>query len=226
VMIPFAAAVTAAHADPVAASINECDRPLYIAPPPAPRFPKRRSKTSSSPGLLPDDEPPEKRAGAEAPPAPGAVHTGHRVIGHAERNRSRSKGVCGLASAALLARTGMTWSSWSGTEPDCQRPVWRRGRTGHVMAWRSSAGHTCCCRADGWYSSRISRRSGTPWPKRAVWTYDLLNPVPPPIADMEVEPGDERFATLTGRRPVMEQAVSSAGFFGGWVVTRRRAAAR
>jgi len=31
-MIPFAAAVTAAHADPVAASTNECDRPLYIVP--------------------------------------------------------------------------------------------------------------------------------------------------------------------------------------------------
>ena len=27
-----AAAVTAAHADPVAASTNECDRPLYIVP--------------------------------------------------------------------------------------------------------------------------------------------------------------------------------------------------
>src|SRR4029453_8276111 len=32
VMIPFAAAVMAAHADPVAASTNECDRPLYIVP--------------------------------------------------------------------------------------------------------------------------------------------------------------------------------------------------
>src|SRR5688500_13869517 len=32
VMIPFAAAVTAAHADPVTASTNECDRPLYIVP--------------------------------------------------------------------------------------------------------------------------------------------------------------------------------------------------
>ena len=31
-MIPLAAAVTAAHADPVAASTNECDRPLYIWP--------------------------------------------------------------------------------------------------------------------------------------------------------------------------------------------------
>ena len=30
--IPFAAAVTAAHADPVAASTSECDRPLYIRP--------------------------------------------------------------------------------------------------------------------------------------------------------------------------------------------------
>ncbi|WP_411095639.1 hypothetical protein, partial [Streptomyces sp. 021-3] len=30
--IPFAAAVTAAHADPVAGSTNECDRPLYILP--------------------------------------------------------------------------------------------------------------------------------------------------------------------------------------------------
>ena len=39
-------------------------------------------------------------------------------------------------------------------------------------------------------------------------TYDLLNP-PPPIADMAAEPGDERFITLTGRRPVIEQAFAS-----------------
>src|SRR5882757_9002810 len=32
VMIPFAAAVTAAHTDPVAGSTSECDRPLYIVP--------------------------------------------------------------------------------------------------------------------------------------------------------------------------------------------------
>src|SRR5262249_53699189 len=32
VMMPFAAAVTAAHADPVAAPTSECGRPLYIAP--------------------------------------------------------------------------------------------------------------------------------------------------------------------------------------------------
>lgn len=30
--IPFAAAVTAAHADPVAVSTSECGRPLYMAP--------------------------------------------------------------------------------------------------------------------------------------------------------------------------------------------------
>ncbi len=40
-------------------------------------------------------------------------------------------------------------------------------------------------------------------------TYDLLNPAPPPIADMAAEPGDERFITLTGRRPVLEQAFAS-----------------
>src|SRR5690348_9754282 len=32
VMIPSAAAVTAAHADPVAAPTSECGRPLYIVP--------------------------------------------------------------------------------------------------------------------------------------------------------------------------------------------------
>nr|BFE73616.1 hypothetical protein GCM10020092_069170 [Actinoplanes digitatis] len=31
-MIPFAAAVTAAHAEPVAGSTNECERPLYMVP--------------------------------------------------------------------------------------------------------------------------------------------------------------------------------------------------
>ncbi len=32
VTMPFAAAVTAAHADPSAASTSEYDRPLYIVP--------------------------------------------------------------------------------------------------------------------------------------------------------------------------------------------------
>ena len=48
-----------------------------------------------------------------------------------------------------LPRTGTTWSSWSGTGPSCLPPARRRGRNGHVTAWRSSAGHTGCIRGDG-----------------------------------------------------------------------------
>lgn len=40
--------------------------------------------------------------------------------------------------------------------------------------------------------------------------FDVLNVMPPTIADREPRPGDERFPTLTARRPVLEQVLGRA----------------
>src|SRR3954469_5237179 len=38
---------------------------------------------------------------------------------------------------------------------------------------------------------------------------DQLRPLPPPITDTPAQPGDDRFITLTARRPVMEYAFAN-----------------
>ena len=93
-MIPFAAAVTAAHADPVAASTNECDRPLYIVP-----SQKMWHGESTWVRVLPwnvmpsrSDEKPQRRSarnpgtGMSSAPGMSAAH-GHVVV-----DRSMSSG--------------------------------------------------------------------------------------------------------------------------------------
>lgn len=39
--------------------------------------------------------------------------------------------------------------------------------------------------------------------------FDLLGVQPPPITDRAPRPGDDRFDTVTGRRPVVEHAVGA-----------------
>jgi 2-polyprenyl-6-methoxyphenol hydroxylase-like FAD-dependent oxidoreductase len=118
-------------------------------------------------------------------------------------------GLCGLASAALLAEDGH------------DVVVLERDRTAlpasSLEAWQDWSRHGVAqFRAPHLLlpGGRAVLESQLPAVRDALaqaggLTYDLLNPVPPPIAEMEVEPGDERFVTITGRRPVMEQAFAS-----------------
>lgn len=118
-------------------------------------------------------------------------------------------GVCGLASAALLAEDGH------------DVVVLERDRAGLPLsgpdAWQDWSRHGVAqFRQPNWLHprGRALLEDQLPAIKNALaaagcLTYDLLNPVPPPIAEMGPEPGDERFLTLTGRRPVLEQAVAS-----------------
>ncbi len=118
-------------------------------------------------------------------------------------------GMCGLASAALLAEDGH------------DVVVLERDRAGLPAsgqeAWQGWSRHGVAqFRGPHWLhpGGRAMLESHLPTVKDALaaaggLTYDLLNPAPPPIADMAAEPGDERFITLTGRRPVLEQAFAS-----------------
>ncbi len=118
-------------------------------------------------------------------------------------------GVCGLASAVLLAEDGH------------DVVVLERDRAGlpasGLEAWQDWSRHGVAqFRGPHWLhpGGRAVLDSQLPAVKNALaqaggLTYDLLNPAPPPIVDLEAEPGDERFLTLTGRRPVIEQAVAS-----------------
>jgi len=118
-------------------------------------------------------------------------------------------GMCGLASAKLLAEDGHdvvvlerdraglpasgqeAWQGWSRHGvAQFRGPHWMHPRGRAVLESQLPAVENALAAAGG-------------------LTYDLLNPAPPPIADMASEPGDERFITLTGRRPVLEQAVAS-----------------
>ena len=118
-------------------------------------------------------------------------------------------GVCGLASAALLAEDGH------------DVVVLERDRAelpaSGLEAWQDWSRHGVAqFRGPHWLhpGGRAVLESQLPAVKNALaqsggLTYDLLNPAPPPIADMSAEPGDERFLTVTGRRPVIEQAFAS-----------------
>ena len=118
-------------------------------------------------------------------------------------------GWCGLLSAALLAEDGhdvIVLERDRAGVPSSGLAAWQSWPRYGVAQFRH--GHWLHPRGRAILDAQL------PAVKNALadtgcLTYNLLNPVPPPIADMASEPGDERFITLTGRRPVIEQAVAS-----------------
>jgi 2-polyprenyl-6-methoxyphenol hydroxylase-like FAD-dependent oxidoreductase len=118
-------------------------------------------------------------------------------------------GVCGMAAAALLAQDGH------------RVVVAERDRAGvpasGLDAWQDWSRHGVAqFRQAHWLHPRGRALVGAELPAVAAaladagcLTYDLLHPLPPPLAGMPPEPGDERFLTLTGRRPVLEHTVAT-----------------
>ena len=118
-------------------------------------------------------------------------------------------GMCGLASAALLAEDGhdvVVLERDRAELPASAAEAWQ-GWSRHGVAqfrgphWLHPGGRAILDAQLPTVKNALATAGGL--------TYDMLNPAPPPIADMAADPGDERFITLTARRPVLEQALSS-----------------
>ena len=117
-------------------------------------------------------------------------------------------GVCGLAGAMMLARDGHdvvvlerdraraphapehAWTDW-------ERPGVTQFRLAHLLL---PAGRAVL---EDELPETIASLT-----EAGAARFDLLSGMPPTIADRRPRPGDERFVTLTARRPVLEQALA------------------
>jgi 2-polyprenyl-6-methoxyphenol hydroxylase-like FAD-dependent oxidoreductase len=117
-------------------------------------------------------------------------------------------GLCGLASALLLARDGHTVTV---LERDLESPpatveeAWERWNRRGVAQFRLA--HI--------YLARFARLLEAELPDvvRAVeaaggWRHNSLDNLPPTITDRDLRPGDERFEIITARRSTMEYVLA------------------
>jgi 2-polyprenyl-6-methoxyphenol hydroxylase-like FAD-dependent oxidoreductase len=119
-------------------------------------------------------------------------------------------GVCGLSAAMMLARDGHDVTVLERDPdpvPDTQDESWdawaRRGvsqfRQPHYLQPRGAA-----------VLEEELPDVASALAAAGACRFDMLEMMPPAITDRAPRPGDERFTTLTGRRPVVEQVVARA----------------
>jgi 2-polyprenyl-6-methoxyphenol hydroxylase-like FAD-dependent oxidoreductase len=118
-------------------------------------------------------------------------------------------GVCGLAAATLLAQDGhevIVLERDNGSVPLSGTQAWERwGRHG-VAQFRQPHGlHAGASHHIDTHLPGVNDELAAAGALRL----DQLHPLPPPIADIPSRPGDDRFVTLTARRPVLEYAFAS-----------------
>ncbi len=117
-------------------------------------------------------------------------------------------GVVGLAMAMLLARQGHEATVFERDDapaPGSPEEAWSGWDRGGVAQFRQP--HFLHCSARQIFDQHL------PEVKEALLragcvTFDYLTLLPPSITDRAPRPGDERFVTVTGRRPVVEYAVA------------------
>ena len=119
-------------------------------------------------------------------------------------------GVCGLTAAMLLARDGHGVTVLERDDqpvPDSPEQAWGGWKRGGVAQFRQA--HYLTPRGWAVLAAELPDVAAAFEAAGAV-PFDLLSLMPPSITDRGPRPGDERLATVTGRRPTLEHVVARA----------------
>ena len=119
-------------------------------------------------------------------------------------------GICGLASAMMLARDGHEVTVLErdpAPVPASPREAFEAWERAGVAQFHQA--HNLHSRGRQAFEAELPEVCTGLLDAGAV-RYDPIAIMPPTIADREPRPGDERFATITGRRATMELAVARA----------------
>ncbi len=119
-------------------------------------------------------------------------------------------GVCGLASGMMLARDGHDVTILErdeGQVPECPEEAWERWSRDGVGQFRQAhllqaGGRAVLETVLPDVAAALAAAGGA--------RFDALGTMPPSIADRAARQGDERFVTITARRPAFEQVLGRA----------------
>lgn len=117
-------------------------------------------------------------------------------------------GVCGLASAMMLARDGhevLVLEKDSAGAPNAPEAAWEGWQRDGVTQFRLA--HFLLPAGHAMLEAELPQVTASLAAAGAA-RFDLLSGLPPTIADRSPRPGDERFVTVTARRPVLERALA------------------
>ncbi len=141
-----------------------------------------------------------------------------RLLAHANGRRVRpamrivvlGAGICGLTAGLLLARDGheVTLLERDATPvPDSVDAAWENWSREGVTQFRQA--HYLQPRGRAVLEEELPDVAEALAAAGAL-RFDVLSVMPPTITDRHTRPGDERFTTLTARRPVLEQVLGRA----------------
>ncbi|HEY2657790.1 MAG TPA: FAD-dependent monooxygenase [Solirubrobacteraceae bacterium] len=117
-------------------------------------------------------------------------------------------GICGLASAMMLARDGhdvLVLERDSARAPDSAEEAWADWERGGVTQFRLA--HLLLPAGRAVLETELPEAIAS-LSAAGASRFDFLAAMPPMIADRRPRPGDERFVTVTARRPVLEQVLA------------------
>ena len=117
-------------------------------------------------------------------------------------------GVCGLASAMMLARDGhdvVVLERDGARAPDTPQQAWTDWERAGITQFRLA--HLLLPAGRAVLESELPETIAA-LTAAGAFRFDLLTGMPATITDRRPRPGDGRFVTLTARRPVLEQALA------------------